>query len=513
LHIGGVRTALYNWLLARQAGGAFVLRIDDTDQQRNVAEALAPILKGFRWLGLQWDEGPEIGGPYSPYYQSQRGEIYRRYVDRLIAAGAAYRDYATPQEYQAEREAAEQARQPFVYSRRWLAENPAQASEFERQGRTAVVRLKMPREGRCEFTDMIRGPLVFEWSNEPDHVIQRADGSCLYNLASVVDDIELEITDVVRSIEHLSNTPRQVFMFQALGANLPRFSHLPYVAEPGSQNKLSKRKIASYLKNRDFKRLYDEGVDIAHQIGIDLSPESFNPVLVEFYESVGYLPGAILNYLLLLGWSLDDKTEEFTVEQMIRAFSLERVIKSPASFDAQKLTAFQARAMQRLSLEQRVDLVIPFLRRAGWVDVVNAATRQLVTQVVAAADQRLVVAGNILNYREFFLDDEQFPIDESAFDKRLRQPAQAGHLLNEFKKHLRATDDFSTAGLEQLMIRFVQQFAIQTSDVIHALRVALTGKSVGFGMFETMHILGPDRCLRRIDRALQRLATPSQANS
>ncbi len=507
LHIGGVRTALFNWLIARQAGGQFILRIDDTDQQRNVSAALQPILDGFRWLGIDWDEGPEVGGPHGPYFQSQRDSYYRAAVHKLLATGAAYRDFATAEEFQAERQAAEQNKQTFIYSRRWMAETDAQAAEFERQGRSAVVRLKMPREGKCEFEDLVRGEMSFDWINEADHVIQRANGSSLYNLASVVDDIEFQITHVVRSIEHLSNTARQVFIFRALGANCPHFAHLPYVAEPGSENKLSKRKIAQYLKNPDFKRLYDEGVETMERMGLAHSADSFNPVLVEFYQKVGYLPHAINNYLLLLGWSLDDKTEFFSLEEMIRQFSLGRVIKSPASFDPKKLVAFQAHYMNQLSLSDKVTAVMPFLVQAGLVAEVNEATKSYVERVVYSADQRLVIAGNILNFRDFFADDQRLEIDEAAFEKRVIQPSEAGHLLSEFKKWIVGIPDFSAASIESAMAEFVGQFQIKVNQIIHALRVALTGKAVGFGMFETMEILGRDRCLRRLDAALFRLAS------
>jgi len=282
LHIGGVRTALFNWLFARQLGGQFILRIDDTDQQRNVEQALQPILDGFRWLGIDWDEGPGAGGPYGPYYQSQRAARYAEAVDRLLAAGLAYRDYARPEEIQAERDAAERAKRHFVYSRRWLAADAAQAARWEAEGRRGVVRLKMPREGCCRFPDHIRGAMEFAWQNEQDHVVQRADGSCLYHLASVVDDHDFRITHVIRAEEHLSNTPRQVFIAQALGYELPQYAHLPYVAEPGSSNKLSKRKLSQYLKNPDFNKLYEHGQHIAAAAGYAAHPDTFNPVSVDF---------------------------------------------------------------------------------------------------------------------------------------------------------------------------------------------------------------------------------------
>ncbi len=249
LHIGGVRTALFCWLFARRHGGRFILRIDDTDQQRNVDAALAPILEGLKWLGIDWDEGPGVGGDFGPYYQSQRADLYQAAVDNLLASGHAYRDYARPEELQAEREAAEKAREQFVYSRRWMGDTEDDCRRFEAEGREAVVRLKMPREGKLVIRDLVRGDVEFDWAREQDHVIQRADGTCLYNLASVVDDYLMRISHVIRAEEHLSNTPRQIFIAQSLGYALPEYAHLPFVAEPGSKVKLSKRKLDKYLKN------------------------------------------------------------------------------------------------------------------------------------------------------------------------------------------------------------------------------------------------------------------------
>ncbi len=367
LHIGGVRTALFNWLFARQHGGQFILRIDDTDQQRNVEEALQPILDGLQWLGIDWDEGPRVGGPFAPYYQSQRLDRYQAAVQKLLASGHAYYDYATTEETQAERTAAEQEKRQFRYSRRFMAETPADRARFEAEGRQAVVRLKMPQEGTLVLDDVVRGRVEFDWAREQDHVVQRTDGTCLYHLANVVDDYELQITHVIRAEEHLSNTPRQVFMLEALGYPRPIYAHLPFVAEPGSKNKLSKRKLDKYLKNRDFAQLVEHGRKIAEAIGHAVDADSFNPVIVDFYRTVGYLPEAIVNYMALLGWSLDDKTEHFSPQELIEKFSLERVVKSPASFDPKKLQAFEDWHFQQLSPEQKIALVTPFLEKARLV--------------------------------------------------------------------------------------------------------------------------------------------------
>jgi glutamyl-tRNA synthetase len=511
LHIGGVRTALFNWLFARNHGGQFILRIDDTDQQRNVAEALQPILDGFRWLGLNWDEGPEVGGPHGPYFQSQKLERYQEVVRQLIEKGAAYWDYSTEQERAAERtefeaeqdQVDEEERTPYIYSRHWMAETVADRTRFEADGRQGVVSLKMPREGYCQFADHIRGASkMVPWTNEQDHVIQRADGTVLYNLASVVDDFDMKITHVIRAEEHLSNTPRQIFIIDALGWPRPEYAHVPFVAEPGSKNKLSKRKIAQYLKNPDFKKVYEHGKAIADKLGLTTTPETFNPVLVNFYETVGYLPDAILNYLVLLGWSLDATTEEFTVGQMIQLFSLDRVNKAPASFDAKKLFAFQERYMQALPVAEKVEMALPFLKRAGLITDPEAA-RPTVTAIVQAAGPRIKVAGDILDYEEFFRPDDQLAYDAKAVEKHLRKPP-GSEWLPELRAIVASAEPFDAATLKERVETFIQAKGAKPIPVSQTLRVAVTGKEVGFGTYETLAILGRKRTLARIDRALER---------
>ncbi|MGI9516521.1 MAG: glutamate--tRNA ligase, partial [Pirellulaceae bacterium] len=466
---------------------------------------------GFRWLGIDWDEGPTPDGQgsvgqYAPYFQSQRLDKYQTAVQQLLDSGAAYRDFATPEETVAEREAAEKEKRDFIYSRKWMAETDEQTAAFEADGRKSVVRLKMPREGKCEFTDLIRGDISFDWAREQDHVIQRNDGTCLYHLASVVDDHDFRITHVVRAIEHLSNTPRQIFIAQSLGYPLPQYAHIPFVAEPGKKTKLSKRKIEQYLKNREFKKLYDHGVAIADRIGIEPTPESFNPVLVDFYRETGFLPDAIINYLLLLGWSLDDKTEMFSRDEMTQQFSLERVVKNEASFDPDKLTAFQGRYMNDLDLETKTALCGSFLVRAGVLtEPIPELQLEKLALIVTAADDRVVVAGDILQFDGFLADATSLPFEDKAFQKRLVKPENAGHLLAEFKKIMAVTDDWSAGNLESTLKDWVEQQGIKIGDIIHALRVALTGKAAGFGMFESMEILGREECLTRIDVSLKKL--------
>jgi glutamyl-tRNA synthetase len=501
LHIGGVRTALFNWLFARRHGGQFLLRIDDTDAERNVDAALAPILHGFRWLGIDWDEGPEVGGPYEPYYQSQRLANYQSAAQKLLEGGFAYRDYATPEEIQAEREAAQAEKRPFLYSRRFMAETPADQARFEAEGRAAVVRLKMPREGTLVIDDLVRGRVEFEWAREQDHVIQRADGTCLYHLASVVDDRDFEITHVIRAEEHLSNTPRQIFIAQSLGYQLPQYAHLPYVAEPGSKNKLSKRKLDKYLKNRDFALVNEHGLAIAAALGLATTADTFNPVIVDFYEQVGYLPQAIINYLALLGWSLDDKTEFMSRQMLVDNFTLERVTKAPASFDPKKLWAFQDHYMQELPLKHKVSSMLDYLQRAGLVATpAPCDVGPKLTRIVEAAGDRLKVFGDILAYADFFFQDE-IVYDEKALEKNLGKPG-AAELLAKFREVLAKVEPFDVARLEAALQQFVADENIKIGDIIHAVRVATTGKPVGPGLYDCLEILGRETCLKRIDRAL-----------
>jgi glutamyl-tRNA synthetase len=515
LHIGGVRSALFNWLFARRhgAGSRYVLRIDDTDQQRNVQEALAPILHGFRWLGLDWDEGPEVGGPYAPYFQSQRAPKYQAAVDQLLRSGHAYRDYATAEEMDAERKAAERDKRQFQYSRRWAAFDDAARARFEGEGRAAIIRLKMPREGKMVVRDLVRGNVEFDWAQEADHVIQRSDGTFIYHLANVVDDRDYAITHVIRAEEHLSNTPRQIFIAESLGYPLPAYAHLPYVAEPGSKRKLSKRKLDAYLKNPDFAQVHQHGTQIAAAMGLATTPATFNPVTIDFYEQVGYLPDAIVNYLVLLGWSLDDKTEWLTRAQMIESFSLERVNPAPASFDPAKLVAFQMQYMRNLPAAEKAARVVPYLQSAGLVPAaVPPDTQVKIARIVAALGDRLKVFGDILLQATFFFGEE-VTFDEKAFAKRVLAPGAADRLA-AYRDWLAARDGagtFDAAALERDTQAMLPERGWSMGDIVHAVRVAVTGTAVGPGLFDCLSIIGRDLCVRRIDRALAKAAAVGAA--
>ncbi|MEM6691880.1 MAG: glutamate--tRNA ligase [Planctomycetota bacterium] len=513
LHIGGVRTALFNWLLARKSGGQFILRIDDTDQQRNVQEALQPILDGFRWLGLDWDEGPEVGGSHEPYFQSQRAQRHADAAKKLLESGHAYRDYAKPEELQELRAEAEKKGERFFYDRRFMAETDEQAAAYEAEGRPAVIRLKMPREGQCVIDDLVRGEVVVDWSGEQDHVIQRADGTCIYHLASAIDDHELEISHVVRAEEHLPNTARQIFILRSLGYELPKFAHLPYVAEPGGTAKMSKRKLSKYIKNKDFAELMSLGQSIASRAGLlDLDEATFNPVIVDFYREVGFDAPAILNYLVLLGWSLDGQTEKFTIEEMVEHFSLARVNKAPASFDPKKLLAFQADYFANLTLDQRIARCRRFADAAGWTD--DEGSEAKLASVVEAAGDRIKVAGDVLDFA--YLYEEITEYNEKAYEKRIRKPPEAVERLAQLNEVFASSSgDWSADAIKDVVMGYCESVGIKLGDVIHALRVATTGVAAGFGMFETLEILGKQAVVDRIKLIVDKetSASPNEADA
>ncbi|MFM7112299.1 MAG: glutamate--tRNA ligase, partial [Planctomycetota bacterium] len=301
LHIGGVRTALFNWLFTRRHGGQFILRIDDTDAERNKAEALQPILDGFRWLGIDWDEGPGVEGPHGPYFQSQRQHLYDQAARKLVASGHAYPCVLTADELRVEREAAEKAKRPYIH-RGPRRDATAESNLSLLAERRFPIRLKVPDGSVIALDDLIRGHVEWKADDLGDPVILRADGRALYNFATVVDDAAMRISHVVRAAEHLSNTPLQLVAYAALGSPVPAFAHVPVVNEPNSKKKLSKRDMTKFLTTEIRQKLERIGWSAAEIAARD----DLNPATVAFYREMGYLPAALINYLGRLGWSMDD---------------------------------------------------------------------------------------------------------------------------------------------------------------------------------------------------------------
>ncbi len=505
LHIGGVRTALFNWLLARRHGGQFILRIDDTDTERNRAEALQPILDGFRWLGIDWDEGPEVGGPVGPYFQSQRQQTYLDAAMRLLQTGWVYPDYLTREQLDAEKKAADAAKKPYLH-RGPHRNTPAEECVRLYQAQPTTLRFKIPTDRVVVLHDLICGTCEQRADLIGDPVILRADGRALYNFASVVDDVLMGITHVIRAREHLSNTYTQVLIFEALGAKLPLFAHVPVVNEPKSKKKLSKRDMAKFVTPEIRAKLHAIGwtdEQIAQR-------DDLNPATVAFYREMGYLPAGLVNYLGRLGWSLDDKSEFIPLEQMIAHFSLERVNDSPASFDPDKLYWLAGEYMRLLPLPEKVAGCLPFLQRAGLVsEPLDEATRAKVERIVVACGERIKLFSDILIYGSPFLRAE--PVyDSKAVEKRLKKPG-AVELLRQFLPVLAATEPFDAPTLDAALHQFCTDRGIKPAELVHPVRVATTGTEVGIGLFDALAILGKPEVVRRIEKCLHLLATSETA--
>ncbi|MFO0909731.1 MAG: glutamate--tRNA ligase [Isosphaeraceae bacterium] len=478
LHIGGVRTALFNWLLARHFGGQFILRIDDTDQQRHVQDAVRLILDGFQWMGMSFDEGPEVGGPYGPYHQSQRGPLYKDAVQRLVDSGHVYRDYSTEAERAAEKAAADAAKRAYRFRGKPVTD--AELAQYEAEGRTYALRFRVPLGRSVVVNDLIKGPVEQKTEEMGDFVIVRPDGTPLYNFASVVDDVNMKISHVVRAEEHLTNTFSQVLLFEALGAEMPAFAHVPYVAEPGSKKKLSKRE--NYEKLGIYVYLHE-------------------------YREKGYLPEAMLNYLSRLGWSYDDTQEIFSRAELIEKFTLDKVNSSPASHDPDKLFWLQGEWMKKLSLDEKVEGVLPYLRKYDLIgDDVSPALRERIAAVVTALGDRLKVFSDIVGLGRYFFT-ETVNYDPDAVKKRLKKDFVPG-MLRELDELLATTEPYDHATLEKAVHDFGEKTGRKMGDVVNALRVAVTGQGVGPGLYDCLVILGRDVCRARIASALALLESP-----
>ncbi|WZO99830.1 glutamate--tRNA ligase [Isosphaeraceae bacterium EP7] len=469
LHIGGVRTALFNWLLARHHGGQFILRIDDTDQQRHVEDAVRLILEGFRWMGMDWDEGPEVGGPHGPYFQSQRKHLYTAAANALVASGHAYRDYSTEPERAAEKARVEARKEAYRF--RGADPDPALVAQYEAEGRPYALRFRVPLDQKVVVHDLIKGDVEQKTDEMGDFVIIRPDGSPLYNFASVVDDANLEITHVVRAEEHLANTFSQLLVFEALGYPLPAFAHVPYVAAPGSRKKLSKRDGA---------------------VGLDE------------YIGKGYLPAALMNYLARLGWSLDGTQEIFSRAELIEKFTLDRVNSSPASHDSDKLFWLQGEYMKELTVDQKVDGSLPFLIAEGLVtDPPTEAQLARVQAVVLALGDRLKVFSDIVKLGSYFFKDE-LTYDPDAVKKRLKKEGVVP-ILGQLNELLATVELFDLPTLEAAVHTFAETNGLHMGLVVNALRVATTGQGVGPGLYDCLAILGRDASRDRIRKTIEML--------
>lgn len=461
LHVGGARTALFNWLFARRHGGAFILRFEDTDVERSREELVAPMLETLRWLGLEWDEGPEVGGPVGPYFQSQRLDLYREAAARLEEAGRAYRCYCTPEELAAKREEAQRQGRSFRYPGTCRNLTPEERTAKEGEGLPYALRLVTPDSGEVVVKDLIHGDVTFPQDSFDDFIIMRRDGIPTYNFAVVVDDHLMGITHVIRADEHLSNTPRQILAYEALGHEPPAFAHVPMVLAP-DRSKLSKRHGA---------------------------------VAVEEFRQAGYRPEAIINYLALLGWSPGDDREIMPVDEMVSLFSLERVSRTAAVYDVAKLAWMNGQYLRLLPLEEIVAAALPWFKEKG----LDVEEDPRLPRIVDAVRQRVRTLAELAdNSVYFFRDVEEY--DPEGVRKRFDPPGTDELLLLAAEK-LRDLTPFNEETIEKVYRDLCQEQGIGTGRLFHPTRLALTGRTVGPSLFEIMALLGREACVDRLERA------------
>ena len=466
-HIGSARTALFNWLFARHHGGKFIVRVEDTDRSRYNAEAVPDMIASLRWLGLDWDEGPEAGGEYGPYYQSERLDIYRHYADQLLAQGLAYKCYCSPQRLAAMREEQRKNKLDVGYDRHCRNLTAAQRAEYEAQGIQPVIRFKAPLEGETSFSDVLYGTITVENKSLDDLVLLKSDGFPTYHLAVVVDDHLMAISHIMRGDEWLPSVPKHILLYQAFGWKPPVFAHLPLILAPTGKGKLSKRHGG--VEIREFRRQ-------------------------------GYLPEAMVNYLARLGWSYDDKTEIFDREGLIRYFDLPGINNSPARFSYERLEWMNAYYIRHLAPGDLAQRLVPFMAASGF-DVTAADLLPLVPLI----QERLKTLADVVAWTDFFFQDDLSYDAELLIGKKM-SAAESLAALRQARQVLAGLSEFSVEGLEQPLRDLATELGLKAGQLFGIVRVAVTGKKVTPPLFETLVLLGRERCLRRMDRALQELA-------
>jgi len=461
-HLGNIRTALFNWLFARHHGGIFILRIEDTDVARMVEGATESILHSLRWLGLDWDEGP--------IFQSQRLPIYREVADGLISRGLAYHCYCSPQRLEEMRKEQMKRKQPPGYDRHCRNLTQEQKKGFEAGGLGPVVRFKSPLEGRTSFHDLLRGEIVFENSTLDDFVLLKSDGYPTYHLANIADDHDMEISHVLRADEWLSSTPRHILLYQALNWQPPQFAHLPMILGP-DKSKLSKRHGATSVTE---------------------------------YEQQGYLPEALFNFLALLGWSLDDKTEIMSRDTIIKNFSLDRISKTAAVFNRDKLEWMNGVYIRGLSVEEFSRRAMPFLEKGLSLDVVRPLDVNHVARIAPLIQERARTLAEVPELADFFFV-ERLDYDSSLLLNKIEQTVVVAALLASIDR-VEEWDSWDATSLESVFRPMAEEMGLKTGVFFGLLRVAVTGRTAAPPLFQTMEVLGKERCVKRLKLALDKLA-------
>jgi glutamyl-tRNA synthetase len=483
LHIGGARTALFNWLFARHHKGVFILRIEDTDELRSTDESVNGILDSMRWFGLDWDEGPILGsdpnlqrsaplgqtpfrGDYGPYFQMQRLDKYQAACEQMLKKGLAYPCYCTPEEVEKMRELALLAKRPPKYDGRCRKLTSEERAANEKAGKKKSIRFKTPQEGNTRFVDLVRGALDFENALLEDFVVQKSSGVPTYNFACVVDDHHMAISHVIRGDDHLSNTPRQVLVYEALGWTPPAFAHLAMIL--GSDGtRLSKRHGATSVME---------------------------------YRDAGYLPEVMLNYLALLGWGTEDSQNIFTRAEMVEKFSLERCSKSPAAFDPNKLLWMNGEYIRKTPAEKLAAMAKPFFPKDKNIAQIPV---KIYEQAATLEHEKVKLLTDVPKLTDFLLWDD-YAYREEAVTKVLRAEGAAG-ILEELTKRLAALEPFDLAGIENLCKTLAKEKGVKNGAVFHPLRVAVSGRTEGPSLWHMVEFLGKTRTLERLKRAQKML--------
>ena len=468
-HLGNIRTALYDWLLARHYGGQFILRIEDTDQQRYAEGGVEALFSALRWLGLEWDEGPDVGGPYGPYVQSERLELYNSYTDRLLAQDNAYQCYCSPERLDEVRKAQQARKEPPRYDRHCRDLTPEQRAEAEASGVTPVVRFKTPLTGETVAHDVLRGEIVFKNETLDDFVLMKSDGYPTYHLAAIVDDHLMEITHVIRSDEWLPSAPRHFLIYQAFGWEPPLIAHVSRVLGP-DKTKLSKRHGAHSVLD---------------------------------YREQGFLPDAVINFLALLGWSLDDHTEIIDRETLIKHFDLDRVLPNPAIFNQDKLLWMNGMYIRQMPIEELADTLRPYLEDA----LSKRIDKALLMRIVPIIQERIRLLPEIVEIADFFFTDEPLKYDvETLLGKKFAgRPADAAAALERIVAAAEGLADWTHEALEAAIRPLAEEMGMKAGDLFGLARVAVTGKTATPPLFETMDILGRETTLQRLRAALDKL--------
>ena len=469
-HIGNIRTAIYDWLYARHTGGQFILRIEDTDRARLVEDALENILESLRWLGCVWDEGPDVGGPHAPYFQSLRLHLYREAAQELIDKGWAYKCYCTSERLEELRKAQTARKEPPRYDRHCRDLSPEERARMEEAGTPYVVRFKMPLTGQTSFVDLLRDEITFENAVLDDHVLLKSDGFPTYQLAVVVDDHYMEVTHVLRGEEWISSTPRHILTYQALGWEVPQHVHISLILGK-DRSKLSKRHGA---------------VDVLT------------------YREQGYLPEALFNYLTILGWSLDDKTEIISREDLVKYFDIRRISHTSSIFNIEKLDWMNGVYIRALTAEELADRVMPFLEKGLPASVPRPISRDYVVTIVPHVQERIKKLTEVVDLTDFFFM-EDIEYDPLLLVAKGLTSASSHAALQAAKDRIIGLPEWNHDSLESALRPLAEELQVKAGQLFGILRVAVTGRTVTPPLFETLVVLGCERAIARIDKALSLL--------